>query len=160
MKYTTQDVSEIRLVLYKFPCPWEMSFLPIQESPPSSHCENILGLIFQGTEKSMSCVLSLSCFSNNHKDKDKVWKISESPNSYQCKCNTLWTYSFTLRDAVKKNTSYSVTLSLKVGGGQDEIILLGAAKIVTRWVRWGGLRSLSHHFLCYFWQYFDGQNGI
>ena len=33
----------------------------------------------------------------------------------------------------KKNPSYSVTLSLKVGGGQDEIILLGAAKIVTRW---------------------------
>ena len=127
MKYTTQDVSEIRLVLYKFPCPWEMSFLPIQESPPSSHCENILGLIFQGTEKSMSCVLSLSCFSNNHKDKDKVWKISESPNSYQCKCNTLWTYSFTLRDAVKKNTSYSVTLSLKVGGGQDEITLFKIA---------------------------------
>ena len=31
----------------------------------------------------------------------------------------------------KKKTSYSVTLSLKVGGGQDEIILLGAAKIVT-----------------------------
>ena len=31
-----------------------------------------------------------------------------------------------------KKTSYSVTLSLKVGGGQDEIILLGAAKIVTR----------------------------
>ena len=31
----------------------------------------------------------------------------------------------------KKNTSYSVTLSLKVGGGQDEITLLGAAKIVT-----------------------------
>ena len=38
---------------------------------------------------------------------------------------------FTLRDAVKKNTSYSVTLSLKVGGGQDQIILLEAAKIVT-----------------------------
>ena len=36
-----------------------------------------------------------------------------------------------LRDAVKKKTSYSVTLSLKVGGGQDEITLLGAAKIVT-----------------------------
>ena len=53
-----------------------------------------------------------------------------------------------------------MTLSLKVGGGQDEIILLGAAKIVTRWLRWGGLRSLCHHFLCYFWQYFDGQNGI
>ena len=33
----------------------------------------------------------------------------------------------------KKKTSYLVTLSLKVGGGQDEIILLGAAKIVTRW---------------------------
>ena len=33
----------------------------------------------------------------------------------------------------KKNTSYLVTLSLKVGGGQDEITLLGAAKIVTRW---------------------------
>ena len=32
----------------------------------------------------------------------------------------------------KKNTSYLVTLSLKVGGGQDEITLLGAAKIVTR----------------------------
>ena len=32
-----------------------------------------------------------------------------------------------------KETSYSVTLSLKVGGGQDEIILLGAGKIVTRW---------------------------
>ena len=31
-----------------------------------------------------------------------------------------------------------MTLSQKVGGGQDEIILLGAAKIVTRWVRWGG----------------------
>ena len=30
-----------------------------------------------------------------------------------------------------KKTSYSVTLSLKVGGGQDEITLLGAAKIVT-----------------------------
>ena len=60
----------------------------------------------------------------------------------------------------KKQTSYSVTLSLKVGGGQDEIILLGAAKIVTRWLRWGGLRSLCHHFLGYFWQYFDGQNGI
>ena len=59
-----------------------------------------------------------------------------------------------------KKPSYSVTLSLKVGGGQDEIILLGAAKIVTRWLRWGGLRSLCHHFLCYFWQYFDGQNGI
>ena len=43
-----------------------------------------------------------------------------------------------IRDASEKNTSYSVTLSLKVGGGQDEIILLGAAKIVTRWVRWGG----------------------
>ena len=28
--------------------------------------------------------------------------------------------------------SYSVTMSLKVGGGQDEIILLGVAKIVTR----------------------------
>ena len=68
---------------------------------------------------------------------------------------------FLVRDAVKKkNTSYSVTLSLKVGGGQDEITLLGAAKIVTRWLRWGGLRSLCHHFLCYFWQYFDGQNGI
>ena len=38
-----------------------------------------------------------------------------------------------LRDAVQKNTSYSVTLSLKVGGGQDEITLVGAAKIVTRW---------------------------
>ena len=38
-----------------------------------------------------------------------------------------------LRDAVKKKTSYSVTLSLKVGGGQDVIILLGPAKIVTRW---------------------------
>ena len=33
----------------------------------------------------------------------------------------------------KKTTSYLVTLSLKVGGGQDEITLLGAAKIVTRW---------------------------
>ena len=32
-----------------------------------------------------------------------------------------------------KKTSYLVTLSLKVGGGQDEITLLGAAKIVTRW---------------------------
>ena len=31
----------------------------------------------------------------------------------------------------KKKTSYLVTLSLKVGGGQDEITLLGAAKIVT-----------------------------
>ena len=37
-----------------------------------------------------------------------------------------------LRDDFKKNTSYSVTLkSLKVGGGQDETTLLGAAKIVT-----------------------------
>ena len=36
-----------------------------------------------------------------------------------------------IRDAIKKkNTSYSVTLSLKVGGGQDEIILLGDAKIL------------------------------
>ena len=26
--------------------------------------------------------------------------------------------------------------------------------------RLGGLRSLCHHFLDYFWQYFDGQNGI
>ena len=44
----------------------------------------------------------------------------------------------------KKNTSYSVTFSLKVGGGQDEIILLGAAKKVTRWLRWGGTEiSLS-----------------
>ena len=43
-----------------------------------------------------------------------------------------------VRDAVQKKPSYSVTLSLKVGGGQDEIILLGAAKKVTRWVRWGG----------------------
>ena len=33
----------------------------------------------------------------------------------------------------QKTTSYSLTLSLKVGGGQDEIILLGAAKIVTTW---------------------------
>ena len=40
---------------------------------------------------------------------------------------------FRVRDAVKEKPSYSVTLSLKVGGGQDEIILLGAAKIVTRW---------------------------
>ena len=48
-----------------------------------------------------------------------------------------------IRDDLKK-TSYSVTLSLKVGGGQDEIILLGAAKIVTRWLRWGGTEiSLS-----------------
>ena len=31
----------------------------------------------------------------------------------------------------KKNPSYSVTLSLKVGGGQDEITLIGVAKIVT-----------------------------
>ena len=31
----------------------------------------------------------------------------------------------------KKNPSYLVTLSLKVGGGQDEITLLGAAIIVT-----------------------------
>ena len=31
-----------------------------------------------------------------------------------------------------------MTLSLKVGGGQDEIILLGAGKIVTRWKGWGG----------------------
>ena len=37
----------------------------------------------------------------------------------------------TIRDDLKTNTSYSVTLSLKVGGGKDEIILLGAAKIVT-----------------------------
>ena len=42
-------------------------------------------------------------------------------------------------------------LSPKVGGGKDEIILL-------RWE--GGLRSLYHHFLGYFWQYFDDQNGI
>ena len=27
-------------------------------------------------------------------------------------------------------------------------------------VRWGWLRSFCHHFLGYFWQYFDGQNGI
>ena len=39
----------------------------------------------------------------------------------------------TFRDELQKNTSYLVTLSLKVGGGQDEITLLGAAKIVTRW---------------------------
>ena len=32
-----------------------------------------------------------------------------------------------------KKTSYSVTWSLKVGGGQGEITLLGAAKIVTSW---------------------------
>ena len=44
----------------------------------------------------------------------------------------------------QQNMSYLVTLSLKVGGGQDEIILLGAAKIVTRWLRWGGTEiSLS-----------------
>ena len=30
----------------------------------------------------------------------------------------------------KKKTSYLVTLSQKVGGGQDEITLLGAVKIV------------------------------
>ena len=45
--------------------------------------------------------------------------------------------SFSLCDSLgtpsKKPPSYSVTLSLKVGVGQDEIILLGAAKIVTRW---------------------------
>ena len=33
----------------------------------------------------------------------------------------------------KKKMSYSVTLSLKVGGGQYEITLFGAAKIVTIW---------------------------
>ena len=32
---------------------------------------------------------------------------------------------------LNKKTSYSETLSIKVGGGQDEITLLGAAKIVT-----------------------------
>ena len=37
----------------------------------------------------------------------------------------------TIRDELKTNTPYSVTLSLKVGGGKDEIIVLGAAKIVT-----------------------------
>ena len=37
-----------------------------------------------------------------------------------------------IRDDLKK-PSYLVTLSLKVGGGQDEITLLGATKIVTRW---------------------------
>ena len=36
-----------------------------------------------------------------------------------------------VRDELQKNPSYLVTLSLKVGGGQDEITLLGAAKIVT-----------------------------
>ena len=36
--------------------------------------------------------------------------------------------SFQVRDAVQKKPSYSVTLSLKVGGGQDQIILLEAAK--------------------------------
>ena len=41
---------------------------------------------------------------------------------------------------------------------KGEIILLGPAKIVTR--LYGGLRFLCHHFLGYFWQYFDGQNGI
>ena len=40
--------------------------------------------------------------------------------------------TYRIGDAVK-NVSYSVTLSLKMGGGQDEIILLGAGKIVTRW---------------------------
>ena len=39
-----------------------------------------------------------------------------------------------LSGMTSKKTSYSVTLSIKVGGGQDEIILLGAAKIV----RWEG----------------------
>ena len=38
-----------------------------------------------------------------------------------------------IRDELKKKPSYLVTLSQKVGGGQDEITLLGAAKIVTRW---------------------------
>ena len=42
-------------------------------------------------------------------------------------------YVDTIKGRRKKDPSYSVTLSLKVGGGQDEIILLGAAKIVTRW---------------------------
>ena len=40
---------------------------------------------------------------------------------------------FSYRDELKKNKSYLVTLSLKVGGGQDEITLLRASKIVTRW---------------------------
>ena len=44
--------------------------------------------------------------------------------------------------------------------GQDEIILLGTAIIVTRCRVRGGLISLSHHILGYFWQYlmavFDG----
>ena len=53
-------------------------------------------------------------------------------------------YVDTIKGRRKKDPSYSVTLSLKVGGGQDEIILLGAAKIVTRWLRRGGTEiSLS-----------------
>ena len=69
----------------------------------------------------------------------------------ECRRTLMYTYAFSfylkknnqtsifevgdqiLRDGLKKNTSYLVTLSLKVGGGQDEITLLGAAKIVTRW---------------------------
>ena len=38
--------------------------------------------------------------------------------------------TYRIGDAVK-NVSYSVTLSLKMGGGQDEIILLEDAKILT-----------------------------
>ena len=38
--------------------------------------------------------------------------------------------TYRIGDAVK-NVSYSVTFSLKMGGGQEEIILLEDAKILT-----------------------------
>ena len=63
----------------------------------------------------------------------KCDRLTQYTRADQSNVTMLFTPSIKIRDGLKKKTSYLVTLSLKVGGGQDEITLLGAAKIVTRW---------------------------
>ena len=79
-----------------------------------------------------------SCIRRRHPEALTPPRLLELSRRYLLKCLVfksararLAYHVHKIRDDFKKNPSYSVTLSLKVGGGKDQIIFLEAAKIVT-----------------------------
>ena len=57
----------------------------------------------------------------------------------------------------KKKTSYLVTLSKKVGGGQDQITISGPLEIVTSLEGGMGIKNQCHYFYSHFRWYFKNR---
>ena len=61
------------------------------------------------------------------------------------------------KGSLQKKTSYLVTLSKKVGGGQDQITISGPLEIVTSLEGGRGTKNQCHYFYSHFMWYFKNK---